>query len=210
MSCRNIIFDIGNVLVKLEPERAFKKLAEHLNPLTAMLIWAKKDEFLKDIRKDQDLLETGHMTIRQFYSRLKERIGLKTEFEQFEEAWCTMFSLMEDVVAFARELSLSYSVYLASDTNASHMKRLLRDYPELGFVKGMALSYEIGALKPSREFFEGALAALSLASDDCLFIDDNEENIIGAREVGMDAIRFSSLERLREDLAGRGIELFDI
>ena len=53
---KNILFDIGNVLIKLEQERAFKKLAKYMNPLTAMLIWAKKDEFMKDIQREQNLL----------------------------------------------------------------------------------------------------------------------------------------------------------
>ena len=39
-----------------------------------------------------------------------------------------------------------------------------------------------------------------------LFLDDKPENIAGAEQVGLHAIRFSSIEQLRKDLAARGLQ----
>ncbi len=197
----NIIFDIGNVLMKLDVERAFKRLAKNINPLTAMLIWAKKDEFLKDIRKEQDLLETGRMTIQQFYSRLKGKIGLKIEFDVFEEAWCDMFDLNSDVVEFAKELSKDHNIYLASNTNESHINFLKKSYPEIFFVKEMALSYELETMKPDKEFFEKMLGKFKLDSDKCVFIDDLKKNVDGAIECGIASIQFNNLDQLKEEIS---------
>jgi len=197
----NIIFDIGNVLVNLDVERAFKRLAKNINPLTAMLIWAKKDEFLKEIRKEQDLLETGRMTIHQFYSRLKGKIGLKIDFELFEEAWCDMFDLNQEVIDFARELSENHNIFFASNTNESHIKFLQKSYPEIFFVKGMGLSYELESLKPKKEFFNKLLEKFELTPDSCLFIDDLQKNVDGARDLGIQSILFKDLDQLKSDLA---------
>jgi len=197
----NIIFDIGNVLVKLDFERAFKRLAKSINPLTAMLIWAKKDEFLKEIRKEQDLLETGRMTIQQFYSRLKGKIGLKIDFDLFEEAWCDMFDVNQDVVDFAQKLSEKHNIYFASNANESHIKFLQKNYPEIFFAKNMALSYELETMKPDKEFFEKMLGKFGLTPDSCLFIDDSQKNVDGAIEFGITSIQFDNLDQLKTEIS---------
>ena len=195
---KNILFDIGNVLVKLEHDRAFKKLAKFMNPLTAMLIWAKKDEFMKDIQREQDLLETGKMTIQQFFSRLKGKIGLKMDFEQFEDAWCSMFSLNEDVVRFADELSNNYKIFLLSNTNETHINHLFKEFPVFDFISGTALSHELGYLKPAPEFFNKALEKLNIKAEESVFIDDSEINVVAASEAGITAFQFTSLEKLTD------------
>ena len=196
----NIIFDIGNVLVNLDFERAFKRLAKSINPLTAMLIWAKKDEFLKEIRKEQDLLETGRMTIQQFYSRLKGKIGLKIDFDLFEEAWCDMFDINQDVVDFARELSEKHNVFLASNANESHIKFLRKNLPEIFFAKDMALSYEFEVMKPEKEFFEKTMKKFDVSPDTCLFIDDMKKNVDGAKDFGIPSIQFGNLDQLKTEI----------
>ena len=197
----NIIFDIGNVLVKLDFERAFKRLAKNINPLTAMLIWAKKDEFLKDIRKEQDLLETGCMTIQQFYSRLKGKIGLKIDFDLFEEAWCDMFELNQDVVDFAKTLSENHNIYFASNANESHINFLQKTYPEIFFAKNMALSYELETMKPDKEFFDKMLGKFEITADSCLFIDDLKKNVVGAIDFGIPSIQFENLDQLKTEIS---------
>jgi len=186
--------------VKLDPERAFKRLAKNINPLTAMLIWAKKDEFLAEVRKEQDLLETGKMTIQQFYSRLKGKIGLKIDFDLFEEAWCDMFDLNQEVIDYARDLSESHNIFFASNTNESHIKYLQKEYPEIFFVKGMGLSYELESLKPEKEFFEKLFEKFNLTPESCLFIDDLQKNVDGARELGVQSILFKDLDQLKSEL----------
>ena len=196
----NIIFDIGNVLVNLDVERAFKRLAKNINPLTAMLIWAKKDEFLKDIRKEQDQLETGRMTIQQFYSRLKGKIGLKIDFELFEDAWCDMFELNHNVINFARNISEKYDVYFASNTNESHINFLQKNYPEIFFAKGMVLSYHLETMKPEKEFFEKMIKTFDINPENSVFIDDLKTNVEGAIACGIPSIQFNNLDQLKTEL----------
>ena len=202
---KNILFDIGNVLVILEHDRAFKKLAHYMNPLTAMLIWAKKDEFMKDIRREQDLLETGKMTTQQFFSRLKGKIGLKMNFEQFENAWCSMFSINESMIQFAKSLSTNYKIFLLSNTNESHINHLFKEFPVFNFISGTAFSHELGCLKPAPEFFSKSLENLDINADESIFIDDSDINVNAATEAGISSFKFDDLEKLIVDLKNLGV-----
>ena len=207
MQYKNLLFDIGNVLIKLEPEKAFKKLATYMNTLTAMLIWAKKDEFMKEIRLDQDLLETGKMTTEQFFSRLKGKVGLKMDYEQFEDAWCSMFSLNDEVISLANKLSENYKIYLLSNTNETHINHLFKEFPVFNFASGTALSHKLGVLKPEAEFFTKALSTLELNNEECIFIDDTLKNVEAAEKSGIKAIHFTGVEQLSSDLAELGVQI---
>lgn len=206
-SITTIIFDLGNVLVFFDQGKALRALAQYVNPLTAMLLWARKDEFLKDLRAEADLLETGRMFLEQFYSRLKGKIGLTIDFDGFQRIWNDIFSPNEPMLALAQKLSSRYDCYIFSNTNASHYEYVKTTYPALSFAKGWSVSHELGAMKPAREFYERALAQHQLSPTSCLFIDDLEPNVIGARECGLDAILYFSPDQLIADLSARGLSI---
>ncbi len=200
-----ILFDLGNVLLFFDHGKALRELAKHVNPLTAMLLWARKDEFLKDIRGEADLLETGRMSLEQFYSRLKDKIGLNLEFPQFQAIWDDIFTANAPVLALAQQLAARYPCYVLSNTNASHLAHALAQFPQLGFACGFAASHELGVLKPARAFFDGALAKFGLRAEACVFIDDLEENVEGARAAGLTAMQYRTPDELKADLAAVGV-----
>ena len=59
-------------------------------------------------------------------------------------------------------------------------------------------------LKPDPEIYHLLLERYGLKAQDCVFIDDVEKNVEGARAVGMHAIHFTGPDQLRHDLAALG------
>ncbi len=195
-----ILFDIGNVFITVQPERAITKLSKFMDPHTAALIREKEDEFMKKIQHDQELLETGMMTMEEFFSKLKNEIGLKMELEQFEDVWCSMFSRKKDVIQFAEELSKKYKIFLLSNTNETHINHLYEALTIFDFISGTALSHEIGYLKPQPDFYYKALEKLNIKAEESIFIDDLELNVNAAAEAGITSFKFENLEKLKNDL----------
>ncbi len=69
-------------------------------------------------------------------------------------------------------------------------------------------SYEAGVAKPSREIFHmlgDRLKHHKIALSECLFIDDNEQNVAAAKDAGMSAIVFLDPKQLREILQQKRI-----
>jgi len=198
---KNILFDIGNVFITVQPERALAKLSKFMDPHTAALLCEKEDEFMKKIQHDQELLETGMMTMDQFFAKLKNEIGLKMDLEQFEDVWCSMFSRKKDVIQFAGELSEKYKIFLLSNTNETHINHLFKALPIFDFTSGHALSHEIGYLKPQPDFYYEALKKLNINAKESVFIDDLELNVNAAAKAGITAFKFENLEKLKNDLA---------
>ncbi len=105
---------------------------------------------------------------------------------------------MPELVA---ELAERYSLGILSDTDPLHWQYCLEQFPLLHLFAKPTLSFQTGLLKPDPQCY--SLAAHNTAGtpvESCLFIDDREENVIGARKAGMKALQFTDLASLRRDL----------
>jgi HAD superfamily hydrolase (TIGR01509 family) len=76
----------------------------------------------------------------------------------------------------------------------------LSRYLEWSFVSCLT-----GVRKPDPRAFTGAVAALGVAAEECLFVDDRERNCGAARALGLQAVRFTSAGELRGELVRRGL-----
>jgi 2-haloacid dehalogenase len=68
------------------------------------------------------------------------------------------------------------------------------------------VSGDEGLLKPEPEIYDLLLTRYGLKADDCIFIDDSQENVQGARAVGMHAIHFVESMDLAAELRRHGIK----
>jgi putative hydrolase of the HAD superfamily len=61
-------------------------------------------------------------------------------------------------------------------------------------------SHEIGVVKPDPYIYRHMLKLLAVEPEEALFLDDNETNVLAARALGLHALKFSTMNQLREDL----------
>ncbi len=197
---KNILFDIGNVLITVEYKRAFNKLSKYMNEQTIELVTMGQDGFVKEIRDDQVLFETGKITMPEFFMKIKGKFNLKMNVEQFEDVWCSMFSRKKDVLQFAEELSKKYKIFLLSNTNETHINHLIDALPVFNFISGAAFSHEIGYLKPESNYYYEAMRKLEIKAEESIFIDDLELNVNAANEAGITSLKFENLVKLKKDI----------
>ena len=109
-----------------------------------------------------------------------------------------MESLVKDIHAGGSKLYLLSSI----------SKGFARDWCKVKWIKelfelfdGLVLSGTIGMVKPNRDIFEHLLCKYSLNADECIFIDDSQKNIDGAKSVGINGYLFDGdAEKLKEYL----------
>lgn len=83
------------------------------------------------------------------------------------------------------------------------MEPLIDDLGYRDSFDHLYLSYQTQIEKPSAEAYVNLLDDLSLRADEILFIDDQIANVEAARKLGIDAIHFTSVEELKNELAAR-------
>ena len=73
----------------------------------------------------------------------------------------------------------------------------------LSWFDGVLVSGEERLIKPDPRFFRLLLERFGLDPEATFYVDDSEPNVAAARELGLDAVRFTGPERLRRELAAR-------
>lgn len=81
-----------------------------------------------------------------------------------------------------------YQVYILSNTSKEGADTCLALDEAFSLIDGGVYSYEIQINKPDLRIYQCILDKYQLSADECIFIDDKEENIQAARKIGMHGI----------------------
>lgn len=105
----------------------------------------------------------------------------------------------EPLFDYIRELKKTYKIGFLSNIAADYLNRMFTP-EQLGLFDATSLSFENGYVKPQPEAYEEMARRLDADASQCVMIDDQERNITGAREAGMQAILYENLDQLKTDL----------
>lgn len=202
---KNILFDMGNVLIRFEPKQYVKN---------AGLSESDQQLLLRELYGSIDWvrLDRGTLTEAEVIDRCVSRVGehLRGAVEKLVGHWDRPELPVEGMKALTDELyEKGYGLYLL--TNAGPRQReywprfqASEHFPEERVYR----SADVHLLKPDPAFFEGALEKFGLDRAECVFIDDSAANAEGAQRVGLDAIVFfGDAARLRRELRERGVDV---
>jgi 2-haloacid dehalogenase len=120
----------------------------------------------------------------------------------YQENWKESItgSIEGTVEILARLKEKGYSLYGLSNWSAETFPIVRHEFEFLNLFDGIILSGEVKLIKPEPEIFELCLQRIGKPADQCLFIDDSEANIIAAKKLGFDTVRFISPEHLKDEL----------
>jgi putative hydrolase of the HAD superfamily len=201
-----LIFDFGNVLAFFDYTRACEVLGQRLG--------LSGPEFLERTRAAGFVpllqrYESGEITSEEFSRSFCALIDHEIPHDEFAAAWADIFWLNEPVARIARALKdAGYTLLLGSNTNDLHASHFRREFAEaLEPFDHLVLSYEVGHIKPSADFFHACARTAGVAPGDCVFIDDLPENVEGARGAGLTGLVFRDAASLVADLRRLGVEV---
>jgi putative hydrolase of the HAD superfamily len=187
MDIRTIIFDLGGVVITLDPQQAvdrFKALG---------LTDAKKrlDSYTQSgIFGD---LEHGLITAEDFRRELSILVGHEVTHEECAFAWQGYAKEVpqRNLDALDRLRKEGYRVLLLSNTNPYMMEWAEspafdgNGHPVSYYFDRCYLSYQMKLMKPSEDIFRAVLRNEKTFASECLFVDDGARNVATASQLGM-------------------------
>ena len=194
---KNIIFDLGGVLINLNYQltrKAFEDLG--VEDFDAFYTQHAANPLFEN-------LEVGAIEPEAFYEALREATGLTLSNDQLETAWNAMLlDFPIERLLWLDQIKNKYNIYLFSNTNAIHYKAFTSIYaqtaPLIGlntdfnhFFKTAYYSHTLGQRKPELAAFEAVIQDAKLDPAQTLFIDDTISNIEGAQKAGLRTIFLS-------------------
>jgi FMN phosphatase YigB (HAD superfamily) len=203
----NTVFDLGNVLVPVEKQRAYKKIEPYLPSDLKRLLREDTPSFELLLTEPAVALESGAISFDEFETTVKSTLGIDSNDIDFHTIYCDVFSLNRPMVELGSALSQRYNTCLASNTSEVHYEWILERFPEVAFYKAAALSYELRVMKPDIEYFRKAINLFNIDPQRSVFIDDLEENVVAAIECEMNGIVFKGYASLIPELERLGVEV---
>jgi putative hydrolase of the HAD superfamily len=192
---RNVIFDLGGVLLDWNPDKILQSFYSDSQLRTPL----KEALFL---HADWRALNRGALREAELVERVHKRTGRPpAELSALLDAVRESLVTKPDTVALLRSLRRrDIPLYCLSDMPVSvyaHV-RLRHDFWDA--FRGIIISGEVKMMKPEREVFEHLLTRFRLDPRQTVFIDDFALNIDGARAVGLHAIQFHDAAQCEREL----------
>ena len=199
---KNIIFDLGNVLVKYSPENFLGKYVKSEN----------QDVFITNVFKSNEWLELDRGTlsyedaIEIFSKRVPEE---KESIERLfrENISSCIFPIKENVEIMRNLKKNGYSVYILSNFHQPAFEYIKENWDFIREFDGDVVSCYYHYIKPERAIYETILNKYNLIPSETIFIDDVEANIKGAKEVNIDGIHLPDFKNLKVLLKDKGIKI---
>ena len=180
---KNLIFDLGNVIVELDVNRSVKCFGSEIY---AVFSDKMKTEFVELAHK----FERGEVSSDYFRKMVSQMYEIEISDEKFDECWCAMIKTIPDNrKKMLRELKKKYKVIALSNINEIHYDFLLKsNFWEAYLFEKVYFSHLLGMRKPEIEIYEYVLTENDMKPEETLFFDDLKENVEAAKKLGINSI----------------------
>ena len=201
-----LIFDFGNVVGFFDYLQACERFGADSAFTGPVFRQRLQDQGFAQILNQ---FESGKIAPDGFAREVMARSGLSLPYEEFVRDWEDIFWLNEPVARLIDSLkSRGYTLILGSNTNVLHAAHYRRRFATtLDQFDDLVFSHEVGHLKPDPRFYAACVAAAGLPAASCIFVDDVEENVEGARRAGLIAVQYIDTPGLIADLRRLGVEI---
>jgi putative hydrolase of the HAD superfamily len=193
---RNLIFDLGNVLISFRPAAYLEKKNYPENIRT---------KILHDIFESQEWLslDNGNITTPEAVESISRRSTLKREEIAliFNLRTELMFPLDENVRLLPGLKKEGFRLYYLSNFPLDIFEEIKTDYYFFRYFDGGVISSEVKLSKPDPRIYEKILELYGLKPEESLFIDDLEVNVRAAEKAGMKGLVTLGSENISKELA---------
>jgi FMN phosphatase YigB (HAD superfamily) len=177
---KNLVFDLGNVLISFRPSEFFDKKNF---PETI------KSKILSEIFGSREwlMLDNGDIST----SEAIDSIALKSSLKREEIAYIfnlrteMMFPLDSNVRLLPELIKRGFRLYYLSNFPIDIFEEIKTGYFFFTYFDGGVISSEVKFSKPDKRIFETLIEKYELIASECLFIDDIEINVQAAYSLGM-------------------------
>jgi len=202
MNIRGVIFDFGRVLCDFDLGKFVARAATHSSLSPQALKETMPQSETAAVR-----YETGLISSQEFYRSVCAIASLTMSEEEFVGAYTDIFTPKPATIELVKRLNGHYTLGLLSNTNEWHYEFGIKPVGLLPYFDAVTLSFEVRAMKPDPKIYADMLGKLALPAEACVYIDDIQEYVEGGRRAGLNAIRYTTHERLLEDLKREGVEI---
>ncbi len=190
-----IIFDLGAVLLNLDFQKTLSGFEALTNRKLSKEIFFEVDFFLE--------FEKGNISSAEFRNGIRKWLSTQATDFQIDTAWnALLLDFPLERIALLKKLGKTNRIFLLSNTNEIHKlafdeiyEQTVRPFYAQSFdslFEKAYYSHELRDRKPNASIYQKVLEMNGLEVSNTIFIDDNRENILGARSIGIESVHLEA------------------
>ncbi|MGD2253754.1 MAG: HAD family phosphatase [Anaerolineales bacterium] len=193
---RAIIWDLGGVLVRTHDHSSRARWEERLG--------LKPHELERLVFEGQmgKLAAIGKAQAADVWRDVADQLGIPAfERKQLVHDFWGGDRLDRDLAAYIRSLRPRYRTGLLSNAWSNLRQFLETEWQIADAFDHIVISAEVGWAKPDPRIYNLSLEGLSVAAHEAVFVDDFDENLAAARELGIQTVHFRTRDQVLRELA---------
>jgi FMN phosphatase YigB (HAD superfamily) len=196
---RNVVFDIGGVLLRLRYQPFIEYLSGVGIDMTNLPKWLEQVDLAAH--------ERGEIGGDELLGRIAAMARLPLDAAELRSRWLDMFDRAHPMFDLAAGLKDEYRVFLLSNIGDLHWSHLNALYDFEGLAHGVVASFRVGAIKPSAAIYRETERRFGLEPAATVFIDDLPSNVAGAQACGWHAVHHRDAVETCRQLRALGVRL---
>jgi 2-haloacid dehalogenase len=200
VASKAVVFDLGGVLIDWDPRHLYRKLLADEAAVEEFLATVCTPEWNAELDRGRPFAEG----VAELVERHPEHAAA---IAAYHERWPEMVAgdLPGTVEVLADLRTGGVPLYALTNWSAETFALTRHRFEFLDWFDGLMVSGEERITKPDPAIFRLLLDRFGLDPQTTVFVDDSPANVAAARALGIDAVRFTGHDRLRRDLAARGL-----
>ena len=192
-----VIFDYGGVLCYKQDDNCIKKMLNILK--------INKDDFLYQYKIHRTDYDKGLINGSKYWKNILKTINLTLNEEIINKliqidlkSWDNINNKM---IKFIKKIKSKFEkIAILSNMHFDFLQLLENKYKWLNLFNEKIFSCNLKLVKPDLSIYEYCLKKLNYDSSDCLFIDDTEDNINAAKNLGIKTILYNTFDDFKKEL----------
>lgn len=185
---RNIIFDVGKVLVSYEPEKMMENIGftnDEIDIVNAAMfknpLWDEADKGLRTKDEYHEAFLNNDIEHKELIQKAYGHIGDAIELLPYAVDWILEMK------------NRGYHVYILSNYSEYTLEVTKSKLKFLPLMDGIVFSYETKMGKPDEDIYKKLISEFFLEESESIFIDDRKENVETAEKLGIRSILFTDI-----------------
>lgn len=154
------------------------------------------------------LYKTGKMSDEDFWTWALNEWKLNLTVSEIINLLVLGYQVDVNVIEVVKKVRENgYKTLICSNNFPARIKGLQERFKFLDNFDAWALSYEVGEAKPSIKIFKALVEKSGVKPDEIVFADDNNDNLAGAEQAGINAFFYEGFDKFLEKLKSLGVKI---
>ncbi|PIR72805.1 MAG: hypothetical protein COV26_01965 [Candidatus Nealsonbacteria bacterium CG10_big_fil_rev_8_21_14_0_10_36_23] len=175
-----VLFDFGGIIINDPTRELYDNIRPHLTPENRPLFWQIANNYALGVIKSKE----------DFFNKILELSNKDIKIDQLERQYTIDKQPNLKLLDFVLKIKEKYKTGIVTNNGKDYMDYWIKRLGLQTYFDTIIVSAVIGYKKPDPQIYLVACLSLEVEPNECVFVDDNDEPLLGAKSLNMEVYKF--------------------